>query len=124
MKVLAWDTHNNSSEGYVDFFVSDGTNMIIEDFGNYPNPFEEESMLFFTHNSAGEDLVAEMVLYGPQGNRILQETYQSDNSNFRVDLRLLNRKDLPAGMYLAHLFVRSETSGKQAQSSAKLVIVN
>lgn len=124
IKVLAWDTHNNSSEGYVDFFVSDGTSMVIEEFGNYPNPFETESMLFFTHNIAGEDLVAEMVLYGPQGLRILQEKYEADNSNFRVDLRLLNRKDLPAGVYLAHLFVRSETSGKQAQSSAKLIIVN
>lgn len=124
IKVLAWDTHNNSAEGYVDFFVSSGTAMVIEEFGNYPNPFETESMLFFTHNNAGEDLIAEMVLYGPQGIKVLQESYRSDNSNFRVDLRLLDRKDLPAGVYLAHLFVRSETSGKQAQSSAKLIIVN
>ncbi len=124
IKVLAWDTHNNPGEGYVDFYVSDGTSMLIEEFGNYPNPFQEESTLFFTHNAAGEDLVAEMVVYGPQGMQVLRESFQSSNSNYRVELGSLNRKDLPAGMYLAQLIVRSESTGKQAKSTAKLIIVN
>ena len=124
ISVKAWDTHNNSAESYVDFVVDDGNAMLIESFGNYPNPFDQESTLFFTHNTAGEDLQAEMVLYGPQGLKVLHQTYMVPNSNFRVDLGSVARNDLPAGIYLAHLILRSETSGKQAKSSAKLVIVN
>ena len=124
IKVLAWDTHNNPGEGYVDFYVSDGNSMQIEEFGNYPNPFQEESTLFFTHNAVGEDLVAEMVVFGPQGMQVLRESFQANRSNYRVELGSLNRKNLPAGMYLAQLIVRSESTGKQAKSTAKLIIVN
>lgn len=122
--IKAWDTHNNSSESYVDFFVNNGEVMVIEEFGNYPNPFSEASMLFFTHNTAGEDIHAEMVLYGPQGAKVFNQEYAVADSNFRVDLGSINRNDLPSGIYLAHLFLRSETSGKQARATAKLVIVN
>ena len=124
IKVLAWDTHNNPGEGYVDFYISDGNSMQIEEFGNYPNPFQEESTLFFTHNAVGEDLVAEMVVFGPQGMQVLHESFQANSSNYRVELGSINRKNLPAGMYLAQLIVRSESTGKQAKSTAKLIIVN
>jgi hypothetical protein len=124
IKVMAWDTHNNPGEATVDFVVSDGNVMVIEDFGNYPNPFSNESTLFFTHNTAGEDVSAQIVIYSPQGDQIFSETIVNENSAFRVDLTTLKRNDLKAGVYFARLFLRSETSGRKASAQAKLIILN
>jgi hypothetical protein len=124
LKVMAWDTHNNPGEATVDFVVTDGNAMVIEEFGNYPNPFSVESTLFFTHNTAGEDVSAQIVVYSPQGDQIMSETIVSENSAFRVDLPTLKRNDLKAGVYIARLFLRSQTSGRQASAQAKLIILN
>lgn len=124
IKVMSWDTHNNPAEGEVDFVVSNGEAMVIESFGNYPNPFSGESTLFFTHNTAGEDVFAEIVIYGSRGESIMKENVSIENSAFRVDLGTITKGDLPAGIYVAHLFLRSETSGKLARAQAKLIIVN
>jgi hypothetical protein len=124
IKVMAWDTHNNPGEATVDFVVSDGNVMVIEEFGNYPNPFSNESTLFFTHNTAGEDVSAQIVIYSPQGDQIFSETIVNENSAFRVDLTTLKRNDLKAGVYIARLFLRSETSGRKASAQAKLIILN
>lgn len=124
IKVMAWDTYNNPSEAFVDFVVTDGNAMVIEEFGNYPNPFSDESTLFFTHNTAGEDVSAQVVIYSPQGEQIHNETLVNENSAFRVDLTTIKRNDLKAGVYIARLFLRSETSGRQASAHAKLIILN
>jgi hypothetical protein len=124
IKVMAWDTHNNPGEVTVDFVVSDGNVMVIEEFGNYPNPFSNESTLFFTHNTAGEDVSAQIVIYSPQGDQIFSETIVNENSAFRVDLTTVKRNDLKAGIYIARLFLRSETSGRKASAQAKLIILN
>ncbi|GCC50717.1 hypothetical protein SanaruYs_09350 [Chryseotalea sanaruensis] len=124
LRVMAWDTYNNPGEATVDFVVTDGTAMVIEEFGNYPNPFSIESTLFFTHNTAGEDVSAQIVVYSPQGDQILSETIFSENSAFRVDLATIKRNDLKAGVYIAKLFLRSQTSGKRASAQAKLIILN
>jgi Peptidase family C25 len=122
--VKAWDTHNNPATARVDFFVTDGKTLIIEEFGNYPNPFQTESSLFFTHNTAGSDLHTEVILYSPQGEVITQITDSVANSPYQVNVLDFKRKDLPSGLYLAHLFVRSLSTGKQARATAKLIIVN
>lgn len=124
IKVMAWDTYNNPGEATVDFVVTDGNAMVIEEFGNYPNPFSTESTLFFTHNTAGEDVSAQIVIYSPQGDQIFSETIINQNSAFRVDLATLKRNDLKAGVYIARLFLRSQTSGRQASAQAKLIILN
>jgi hypothetical protein len=121
---MAWDTYNNPGEATVDFVVTDGNAMVIEEFGNYPNPFSIESTIFFTHNTAGEDVSAQIVIFSPQGDQILSETIISENSAFRVDLATIKRNDLKAGVYIAKLFLRSQTSGKRASAQAKLIILN
>jgi hypothetical protein len=124
LHVQAWDTHNNSNQTFVDFFVTDGKAMIIEEFGNYPNPFRGESMLFFTHNTAGDDVEAELVVYNPQGGQVMKETFFVESTAYRVDLASIKSTDLPAGIYLAHLSVRSANTGFRAKASAKLIIAN
>lgn len=122
--VKAWDTFNNSSEATVDFIVTDGKTMVIEMMGNYPNPFQQESTIFFTHNGAGDDLEAQLAVYDSQGKQIIDESYQVMNSSYRVDLPFSPKNDLPSGIYIAKLFLRSLATGQQALANAKLIITN
>lgn len=122
--VNAWDTHNNPGSGFVDFVVSDGNEMIISEFGNYPNPFDRESILFFSHNTAGEDLQVDLEILNNQGRTIRTFSYQISESSNRVALPEVYRNNLPAGIYLSSLLVRSNSSGKQARATTKLIIVN
>ena len=47
MIIKAWDVFNNSAEASIDFIVTDGEALVIESFGNYPNPFSNRTTLFF-----------------------------------------------------------------------------
>ncbi len=124
LQIKAWDTHNNSNQTFVDFFVTDGKAIIIEEFGNYPNPFRGESTLFFTHNTAGDDVEAELVVYNPQGGQVMKETFFIASSTYKVDLATIKSQNLPSGIYLAHLSVRSANTGYRAKALAKLIIAN
>ena len=58
LSLSASDTYNNRTTATVDFVVTDGTDIQIEEFSNYPNPFYETTTLEFTHSRPGEDLEA------------------------------------------------------------------
>lgn len=124
--VSAWDTHNNPVQARVDFEVKGGENLVIESFGNYPNPFRSSTTLFFTHNHSGDHLKAEVTLYNSTGLAV--EKYEVDipESSYHVDLLTLNNADKirPSGVYLARLSVRSLTDGSATERVAKLIISN
>ncbi|MDZ7650602.1 MAG: hypothetical protein U5K54_27580 [Cytophagales bacterium] len=52
------DAYNNQATGSVNFIVTDGVEIEIEEFINYPNPFYESTTLEFTHTRPGDDLEA------------------------------------------------------------------
>ncbi|HTF17896.1 MAG TPA: type IX secretion system sortase PorU [Chryseolinea sp.] len=127
--VLAWDVYNNPAEATVSFSVTDGEELVIEDFSNYPNPFPNETSVYFTHNRSGDDLQAMLVLYTPTGQVL--KTYQFDlpQSAYLVDLLDIDAfaefgKKLPGGVYLARLAVRSVTNGSKSERVTKLIVVN
>lgn len=127
--VLAWDTFNNPGEGTIEFIVTDGEGLVIESFSNYPNPFENESSVYFTHNRAGDDLQAIMWLMAPTGQ--IMKTYEFDlpQSAYQVDLLNIDGfaefgKKLPGGVYLARLAVRSLSNGSKSERVTKLIVVN
>lgn len=126
--VKAWDIYNNGSEATIDFIVTDGEGLVIESFGNYPNPFLENTTLFFTHNRSGDDLQAQVFIQNATGE--LVQHYQIDlpESGYHVDVMQLgaanNDKKLSAGLYLARLVVRSLTNGSKNEQVTKLIILN
>ncbi|MGC3943977.1 MAG: type IX secretion system sortase PorU [Chryseolinea sp.] len=127
--VQAWDVFNNPAEATVDFIVTDGEALMIEDFSNYPNPFPNETSVYFTHNRSGDDLQAMLVLYMPTGQ--ILKTYEFDipQSAYQVDLLDIDAfaefgKKLPGGVYLARLAVRSVTNGSKSERVTKLIVVN
>jgi hypothetical protein len=129
LTVRAWDVYNNSAEASIDFVVTDGETLVIESFGNYPNPFVETTTLFFTHNRSGDDLQAQVFIYDLSGAMLKSQDLMITESDYRVDLLRVNSPDdfgkkLLAGLYLARLIVRSLTNGSKNEQVTKLIILN
>lgn len=122
--VHVWDTYNNAATGSVNFVVTEGSGLVIESFGNYPNPFVTETTLFFTHNRSGEDLEVGIALYSVQGELIWQDIQTISGSTYEVNISPDIRKKLSAGLYFARLVVRSLTDSSKSERVAKLIVVN
>ncbi len=127
--VKAWDTHNNPVQSTIDFIVTEGSNMVIETFGNYPNPFKTSTTFFFTHNRSGDDLQASLIVYDYTGRII--ESFEVDipAGGYQVELPTLNwntntTKNHPGGLYFARLLVRSLTDGSKNEQVTKLILSN
>jgi hypothetical protein len=129
LTVKAWDTHNNPGQATIEFIVTDGENIVIETLGNFPNPFQSETSVFFTHNRSGDDLHATLTVYSASGTQLKNYEFEIPASSYRVDLGEINDlydfgKKLPAGLYLARLAVRSLTNGSKNERVTKLIVVN
>jgi hypothetical protein len=129
LTLKAWDVYNNPAEATIEFTVTDGDILVIEDFGNYPNPFIDNTTLFFTHNRSGDDLEAHLFIYSTTGNLLHTREIPISQSEYRVDLMEMSNsgdvdKKLPAGLYVARLLVRSLTNGSKNEQVTKLIILN
>jgi hypothetical protein len=129
LNVKAWDVYNNASTATIDFIVTDGEALVIESFGNFPNPFQEKTTLFFTHNRTGDELEAELFIYDLAGNRISELDILIPESSYQVNLMEFDNsgdvdKKLSPGVYLARIHVRSITNGSKNEQVTKLVILN
>jgi hypothetical protein len=125
----ASDVVGNTSMSFIDFIVSDSENLVIQSFGNYPNPFIDYTTLFFTHNRSGDDLQAQLLIQSLTGELIKSAEVTIPESDYQVKLmefvpfEILDKK-LPAGLYLARLIVRSLTNGSKNEQVTKLIILN
>lgn len=127
--VKVWDTYNNPAQAVIDFIVTDGEQLIIESFGNYPNPCLYETTFFFTHNRSGDDLETHLEIYHPTGQVIKIYEASVTASPYFVNLLKINDltndgKKLQPGLYLARLVVRSLTNGSKNEQVAKLIVLN
>lgn len=127
--VKAWDTYNNPSVRSIGFIVSDGNEIVIERFGNYPNPFTTSTTLFFTHNRSGDDLETVLGIFDITGRLLKTQELSIPASPYEVELLKLDTRDdfwknLKAGLYLARLVVRSVTNGSKNEQVTKLIITN
>jgi hypothetical protein len=125
----ASDTYNNTSLTSLDFVVSEGGQLVIEQVANYPNPVTESTQFWFTHNRPGEDLKANVVVYSLTGQWVFSEEYSIPESQYQVSLPEWNAVDsngrkLGNGLYVIRLFVRSEVDGSNNEKSAKIILSN
>jgi hypothetical protein len=129
LTVKVWDVYNNPAQATIDFVVTTSTRLAIESFGNYPNPFQKETTIFFTHNHSGDDLEAKLYLYTADGVELSSFTYTITSSPYEVKLLELNDlrdlgKKLQNGLYFARLAVRSLTDGSESMEVTKLILAN
>ncbi|HEY0741792.1 MAG TPA: type IX secretion system sortase PorU [Chryseosolibacter sp.] len=126
--VRASDIFNNDAEASIEFIVTDGEGLVIESFGNYPNPFFDNTTLFFTHNRSGDDLQAQVFIQKATGELVQQYEIGLPASGYHVDVMELGtsgtNKKLSPGLYLARLIVRSLTNGSKNERVTKLIILN
>ena len=70
LKLKAWDVYDNSSEAYLEFYVSDVSSLDIQHVLNYPNPFTTHTDFYFEHNQIGKQLNAEVQIFTVTGKLI------------------------------------------------------
>ncbi len=132
IKFTASDTYNNTSTSSIDFIVTDGTGIVVDQFSTYPNPFNpdrEAATLQFVHSRPGEDLEASLQIFDMTGQVQLSETFSIAASQYRVQLKEwsgtgTNGNKLASGIYLARLSVRSLLDGSKNEQSTRLIILN
>ncbi|MBL7872327.1 MAG: type IX secretion system sortase PorU [Cyclobacteriaceae bacterium] len=129
LTLSASDTYNNRKITRVDFIVTDGVQIQVEEFSNYPNPFSESTTLEFTHTRPGEDLEAFITIYDLTGNLILKKTYEITTSQYRVTLgewdgKSANGTKLGSGVYVGKVSIRSLLDGSKNEQFTKLIILN
>ena len=129
LKLSASDTYNNRTAASVDFVVTDGSEIQIEEFSNYPNPFYETTTLEFTHSRPGEDLEAFLTIYDLTGKLLVDQQFEVLSSQYRVTLsewdgRSANGAKLARGVYVGKLSVRSLLDGSKNEQITKLIILN
>jgi len=125
----AWDVHNNPAKATVSFVVTDGEALVLEAFGNYPNPFRESTTLYFTHNRSGDDLEAQLFIFTPEGQMIKSAEISVAESEYHINLIELDAGDesgkkLLPGLYFARVVVRSLTNGSKNEKVTKLIVLN
>lgn len=129
LTLKAWDTYNNPAQATIEFLVTETENLVIESFGNYPNPFSTSTQLSFTHNRSGDDLEGTLVLYDITGHILHSAEFSIPSSSYQVDLLELTQgvnlpKNQSGGLYFARLSVRSLTNGSKNEQVTKLILSN
>ncbi|HYC86566.1 MAG TPA: type IX secretion system sortase PorU [Chryseosolibacter sp.] len=129
LTLTAWDVHNNAGSATIEFTVTSDNNLTIETLGNYPNPFSEQTKIFFTHNRSGDDLEAQLFIYTAAGKLVESIHVPIAESGYLVELAEFDNrgnsgKKLPPGLYFARVMVRSLTNGSKNERITKLIILN
>jgi hypothetical protein len=129
LTLKAWDTYNNPAQATIEFTVTETENLVIQSFGNYPNPFHTTTKLSFTHNRSGDDLEGTLVLYDVTGHILHTYQFTAPSSSYQVDLLELTQgvnfaKNQSGGLYFARLSVRSVTNGSKNEQVTKLILSN
>lgn len=125
--VKAWDVHNNSGEGSIEFVVAESADIALNHVLNYPNPFTTSTSFFFEHNQACELLDVRIQVFTIGGKLVKTIQEQVRQSGFRSEPIAWNGLDdfgdvLAKGVYVYRLEV-ANPEGKRAEKYEKLVIL-
>ena len=129
IRVNAWDVYNNMGTATLQFQVSESDDLRIQEFRNYPNPFNTSTTIEFQHNRSGEDLEVALTFFNLTGQTADNFTFSIPSSPYRVTLMewegtINNGAKLAPGLYLMRVNVRSLLDGSKNEQVSKLVIVN
>jgi hypothetical protein len=129
LTLKAWDTHNNPAEATITFYVTDNENLVVEFFGNYPNPAAGKTTFFFMHNRSNDDLEGTLWIFNTTGSVQKTLDFTTVASPYKVELPEFelqsdSGKILGPGLYLVRLVVRSLSNGSKNERVTKLIVLN
>lgn len=127
LQIKAWDVHNNSSIGSLDFVVSESADIALSHVLNYPNPFTTSTEFMFEHNQACAMLDIRIQVFTISGKLVKTIHTEAMQSGFRADPIPWDGTDdfgdrIGKGVYVYKLSVRNEV-GETAEKFEKLVIL-
>lgn len=127
LHVKVWDVFNNSAEAEISFMVANSSELVIEQLGNYPNPFTDQTYFTFTHNHADEQLDVEIRIFNMNGGLIKIINEQIYTSGYTIDPICWkpgdsNGRRVDPGVYAYHVKVRA-TNGDVVNKFKKMVFV-
>lgn len=127
LRMKAWDVHNNSAEGSLDFVVAENAKFAIANLLNYPNPFTTQTTFHFDHNRPNQPLEAILQVYTVSGKLVktLKKTFVT--SGFHASELEWDGLDdfgdrIGRGVYVYRLRLRA-ADGESVQDTQKLVIL-
>jgi len=127
LRLKAFDLNNNSSEAFIDFFVTSQLSLNAGNLINYPNPFSDGTWFRLNHNYFEQTVTLTIVIYDLQGRirkTIGPETVTSTGS-FTTPLYWNGRADdgalLNPGVYIYRVNLQSN-NGQNSQLQGKLMI--
>lgn len=125
LRLQAWDTHGNRNEETIEFFVPGKEGITISRLRNSPNPLRDQTTFSITHNKAGDDLEADILLYNPDGRILLHLKKQFLGATGTLELPALagDIKNFSPGLYIYKAQLRSLSDGSVAEKTEKLIIL-
>ncbi|HAC24892.1 MAG TPA: hypothetical protein DCE81_08260, partial [Cytophagales bacterium] len=127
ISLSAADTYLNVAIAQIEFTVSENESIVIGEFGNYPNPFTDETAFLFNHTRQGEDLEAQLRIYNLMGQPVAEHQFLVTQSAYRVllttwDGQTPDGTKIPNGVYIARLAVRCLSDGSKNEAVTKLFV--
>lgn len=124
--VRAWDTYNNSVAETIKFVVVSGSQFIIENLYNYPNPFSDATSFTFEHNGAEETLDIQIRIFDLAGRMVKEIKQKSYASGYRIPPIVWygdvdGGGQVANGYYVYQALVKTST-GAKVRKSGKLIV--
>ena len=128
IKLKVWDVFNNSSEKEISFYVIDEDEVIISNFTSYPNPFSNNTDIYFEHNQVNKQLDFKLDIYSITGVLIKSfETSIFNNLDYRVGPISWNGRDnygrkVSPGVYFLNLGI-TLNNGQFTSKSKQIILL-
>ncbi|MCU0399609.1 MAG: type IX secretion system sortase PorU [Algoriphagus sp.] len=127
IEVLAWDNAGNSSKFEFRIEVRGSERIQVLEHFVYPNPSSDQSNFCFTHNRAGENLMATLEVYSLSGQILFSETRRLVKAQEMINdwnwIFFQSKSKYPGkGTYIYNLSLHSESDFTSDTVSGKLVI--
>lgn len=129
LSLKAWDTHNNPAEARLRFQVTDSRTLVLGMVKAFPNPFTDHITFQLDHNRTNEDLDIQIQVFNVTGKAVKhisahQQAGNAQQPQINWDGRDDSGAELPPGIYLYRLNLRSTGDGSQAQNFSRLIKIN
>jgi hypothetical protein len=127
VQVTAFDNKGNRSVFAKNIEVDGSEELRILSITAYPNPASSQSSFSFTHNRAGENILAKLTVYSVNGREIFSTENRFPNAQPSIRgldwIFLQDKTKYPVkGTYIYHLELLSEEDGAKDQMGGKIII--
>lgn len=128
LKMKVWDIFNNSSEKETSFIVTSSDQMQIEHIFNYPNPFNNRTSFYITHNQPYVELKVLIQIFTVSGKLVKTLEQTEVSTGFQITPIVWDGLDdygdkLAKGVYLYKIRVKN-SNGESIEKYEKLMILN